>query len=185
VLYAYVFSLTLGAILLGLQVAGHGHDGDAGGSHGAADDAGSPLSTLLSVRFATFTLGFGGAAGLLLSMLTPTSPLVTALVALGVGLASGVIAQLIIRKAVTAGGGASLPAELRGRSAEVLVPFGKGTSGLVRIQVDGRTTDLIAETDEDDMQSGEEVLILETRGASARVTRSPTSQALAITRTKT
>jgi len=173
VLYAYVVSLTLGAILLGFQLVGHSHDG---GSHGDVD-GGSALSTLLSVRFATFVLGFGGAAGLLLSFLTPGSTAVTALIALGVGLASGGLAQAIIKKALQSGGGPSPRPELRGREAVVLVPFTKGKSGLVRVQVEGRTTDLIAETDDEDIQAGEELFILETHDGSARVTRNPLAQA--------
>jgi membrane protein implicated in regulation of membrane protease activity len=176
VLYVYVFGLTLGAILLAFQLFGHTHDG--GDTHTGDHEAGSAISALLSVRFATFVLGFGGAAGLLLTLFGLAGSLVTALAALGVGVTSGLLAQFIVRRAVTSGGGASPPPEIRGRSAAVLVPFGKGTSGLVRIQVEGRTTDLIAETDEDAIESGEEVLILETRGATARVTRSPLSQQL-------
>jgi membrane protein implicated in regulation of membrane protease activity len=173
VIYAYVVSLTLGAILLAVQLVGHGHDV---ASHGhAGDPSDSALASFLSLRTASFVLAFTGAAGLLLSWAGVGVTLAAGLAA-GVGLASGAIAAWVFRRAVTSAGGSTPPLEIRGRSAEVLVPFGKGTSGLVRIQVDGRTTDLIAETDEDDIESGEEVLILDAQGASARVTRSPLSE---------
>ena len=59
-----------------------------------------------------------------------------------------------------------------GKSARVLVPFGKGTTGKVRLRVRGEAIDMVATAvDEGDFSRREEVLVVEVDGTVARVAR--------------
>jgi membrane protein implicated in regulation of membrane protease activity len=142
-----------GTLLVASLVLGLGHH-DAGGGHDGHDHDKGHGDTfgwlpVASVRFWTFFLGFGGLAGTLLTYATGTAWPIVAGASAVVGWASGVGVVSAMRR-VKDGPGSELSAkELRGETAEVLVPIQKGTFGKVRVEAKGRVFDLIAETDED------------------------------------
>jgi membrane protein implicated in regulation of membrane protease activity len=173
-LYVYLFATVLGGVLLGVSaVAGGDHDADAGGFDHAHDTHGA--WGILSLRLWTYLLGFGGLTGLLLTTLTGTAAPVTALLAGGVGVASGVSARAVIRRALRSGGGGTLQQkELVGRSAEVLVPITRGTTGMIRLTVKNQLIDVMATCDEGELSPKDEVLIVDVDAeGQALVTRNP------------
>ncbi len=176
-LYAYLFTTILGGILLGTSlVAGDHHAG--GGGHDAAHDVDGHQGglNLLSLRLWTYVLAFGGATGLCLTLLGAAGVALTGVVAGAVGLTAGVAAQTVIRRALAGGqGGTVRTDELVGHSAEVLVPFGRGATGTVRLIAKNSTVDLLAicEDGEGELGAKEEVLIIGMKDGCAIVTRNP------------
>lgn len=194
---AYLFAAIAGVILLAVALFGGGEHGAAGGvdtdgdgiadapaadipaEHGAGEAHGGgalgALGVLLSLRFWTYTLAFGGLTGLALRYLARVHEPWAALVALACGAASGLIARAIVHRAAVRTGTPPLKTRaLVGRSAAVIVPFEPGTTGKIRVQVDDRTLDLLATTDDPALGSQDEVLIVEVRDdATAHVTRNP------------
>jgi hypothetical protein len=89
------------------------------------------------------------------------------------------MARFVIGRASRAGAsGMVKPADLVGKSAAVVVPFGGSATGKVRVRVAGADVDLLATTDDGEpFDRHDEVLIVEVReGGSALVTRNPTSK---------
>ena len=174
-LYAYVAAAVVGLVLLGASLFGAGHDHAA--AHDAAHADESPMLALLSVRVWTYLLAFGGATGLLLRLVAHAGEPWSAIVAAGVGGVAAVMSRFAIGRAAHAGSpGTVQPADLVGRTADVLVPFAGAATGKIRVRVAGGDLDLLATTDDaETLGPNDEVLILEVRSGSAIVTRSPTS----------
>ena len=197
----YLFGLIVGGILLGASILlggkdsdGDGHaDGDADKDKGGIDKAldkgidkglgageseggqgtfDAFLWTFASIRFWTFFLAFFGMTGLALTALD-TSTLVTLFAAIGMGLVTGVGAVQIIRAlAADTTSSSARSSDYVGKTVKVRVPFEKGAQGQVRVQVKGSTVDVLATTDDDTpFKSGEEALIIEMDGTTARVAR--------------
>ena len=55
----------------------------------------------------------------------------------------------------------------------MLVPVSRRAHGKVRIELKGQTVDLLATTDEDDLEAGDMVLVEEVDSGTARVGRPP------------
>jgi hypothetical protein len=147
---AFGGTLLVASIFLGLgnHDVDHAADGDAGPSHAEGHGDSFGWLPITSVRFWTFFLGFGGLAGTALTYFGDTSRLVVGGVALAVGWLSG-LGMVVALKKVRDGAGSELdPKDLRGETAEVMVPVGPGNHGKVRVDAKGRVFDLIAETDE-------------------------------------
>ncbi|MCC7538331.1 MAG: hypothetical protein IT379_19050 [Deltaproteobacteria bacterium] len=182
-LYAYIFSLVVGGILLAASILlggkdphvegnleGHGDADKGGGEHG---DAGL-LGLFLSLRFWTFFAAFFGLTGVLMRGLAvlpgEIGPLAAAV---GMGLVSGLAVQLVVRKI----GRSSLNSAIGvddfvGQSAKVVLPVARGDVGKVRVTVKGQDIDVIATTDDDEkLEAQEEVLVVEMREGTARVAR--------------
>ncbi len=192
VLYAYLFGMILGGVMLGASLIGGGHHGldhDAGGDGGDGDVAGGHDASagetneavafalrMVSIRALTYLLAFGGVTGLLLRTVAHTSEPLTALVSLAVGAVAGAFAQTLFRRAARSGAGGTVTnADLVGRSGDVVVPFARGQTGKVRVHVKGSDVDLLAITDDSrPIEAREEVLVVEMREGSALVTRNPT-----------
>jgi membrane protein implicated in regulation of membrane protease activity len=175
-LYLYLFTTILGGALLGGSLFAGDHHGGGDGGHDAGHDADHPTTglNLFSLRLWTYVLAFGGATGLALTLLTPVGAVITGVCAGAVGLTAGVTAQTVIRRALKAGqGGTVRTDELVGRSAEVLVPIGKGATGTVRLLAKNSTIDLLATCDEGELSAKEEVLIVGMKDGQAIVTRNP------------
>jgi membrane protein implicated in regulation of membrane protease activity len=180
---AYLFMAVAGAILLAASLFGGGEDHDL--DHGSADgdvdpadsvaDSAHATSILRSFRFWTYLLAFGGFTGVLLRTLAGLGEPWTALLSFGCGAVAALFSQILIRKAVATGpSGTVKTATLVGRSGAVLVPFERGATGKIRVQVNDTMVDLLATTDDDTLGSKDEVLIVEVRdGTTAHVTRSP------------
>ena len=89
-LLTYLFCLLAGGVLIALSL-----DGDSGAD---ADGAGGNLSLLFSTPFWSFGLCGFGLCGLLLSLLTRSGTVVpTVVLALGMGLAMGLVAARLLR----------------------------------------------------------------------------------------
>jgi membrane protein implicated in regulation of membrane protease activity len=194
----YVFSLVLGAILLGASLFGGGdHDTDApdgeldahadgdGGhqlaEHGHAHgDLGGVLFLFLSLRFWTFFAAGFGLSGLVIDLLGLAPALVSLCVALGMGLAVGLGAAAAFRVfSQQELGSVAGSHDYIGLSARVLLPFGKGQTGKVRLELKGTTVDVLASTDEQiPFAANEAALVVEMQGTTAFVTRIAPSREL-------
>jgi membrane protein implicated in regulation of membrane protease activity len=173
VVYVYLAAAVVGAVLLVASLFGAGHDHDAG--HDAAGEHASPAFALLSVRVWTYVLAFGGATGLLLRFVAHVGEPWRAVASLAVGAVAAALARAVIGRASRAGASGTVKAgDLVGRTAGVVVPFGTGATGKVRLRVAGSEVDLLATTDDSEpLGPEEEVLILELKDGEAVVTRNP------------
>jgi membrane protein implicated in regulation of membrane protease activity len=175
VLYAYLGAAVVGAVLLLASVLGAGHD------HAAAHDAddASPALALLSVRVWTYFLTFGGLTGVLLRLVARAHEPLSGIGASVVGIGAAAIARTLIgRAAGEAPSGTVRPADLVGKTGDVVVPFGGKATGKVRVRVGGADVDLLATTDDGEpLERHDEVLVVEVReGSTALVTRNPTAK---------
>ncbi len=181
-LSVYIACLVFGGIFIGASLVG-GHHGDGQGGHDGHDGHGheghhgphTSLLPFLSLRFWTFSLGFFGLAG---AVLTATGALPLALVPVvagGVGLSSGYgAARLLGSLARRPVGLVASSASHVGREGKLLLPVDKGQRGKVRLEIGGVSTDLIAETDAAEaLSAGTIVLVVGMRDAVAVVERSP------------
>lgn len=182
---AYLFALVVALGVLLVQIAAGGRDAhhdislapDPPGhaAHGPLVDGEPALWTLfLSLRFWTFfALGFG-LSGSLLHFLSLASPLSTALLAAGTGLASGLFAALAFRLVGrSAANTVTAASQAVGRVGRVVVPCGRGLTGQVRVELGGGSVDLLASTEEESIARGEAVLVEDVRDDVARVSRRP------------
>lgn len=194
-IYAYLFALILGGVLLtaSILLGGHG-EGDAGADVDADADADpgghdhlpvladhpgdisgfDAFWALRSLRFWTFFLAFFGLTGLVLDGLgLVDSALVSALVALGMGAGTGFVAAGLLRWLGRDESGAiASSGDYVGKTARVLVPVRKGGVGKVRLELRGSSVDVLATTDEEPgFAAQERALIIEMDGSRARLAR--------------
>jgi len=174
-MYVYLCCAIVGGALLIASLALGGHHGAADSHGGHTDgDSASPATLLFSLRFWTYLLAFGGAVGLALRGLAGTSEPWCGLLAGGVGLASGIVAQVVMtRLGGNQRGGTVQAAELVGKTGQLLLAVGKGQSGTVRVSVGNALVDLIAVSDDETLAAREEVLIVDVKDGTATVTRNP------------
>jgi membrane protein implicated in regulation of membrane protease activity len=153
----YVMSLIVGGGLLLLSlVAGAeagGADGlDGGGLEGTESGEGSVGSALplASMFFWTFFLAFFGLTGVLLSTLArDAGTLLTILLAVGMGTGAGLIAARVLRRLGRAEVDSSVrPIDVVGRLGRVVVPVGREQPGKIRVELKGRTVELLAYGDD-------------------------------------
>jgi membrane protein implicated in regulation of membrane protease activity len=180
-IYLYLFALVVGGVLLGASMLLGGHaDGEVHAGGGGAEPVGhdgphgpeSFFYTVLSLRFWTFFLAFFGLTGFLFEGLglVPWTWL-SAAIALVMGLAAGAGAMWIIRKVQRdTTNSAVSSSDYIGKTARVLVGFGKGEVGKVRLEVKGSTIDLLAmPIDDKSFAIKDEVLVVEMDGVHAKV----------------
>jgi membrane protein implicated in regulation of membrane protease activity len=193
-IYVYLFTVIVGAVLLGASIllGGGGHDADVDadadadldahadgvekemGGHG---DASGFLTTFLTLRFWTFFFAFFGLTGLSLELLDLVgNEWITLAISLVMGLGIGTGAMAALRKlSADTSGKAVESSDYIGKTARVLVPI-RGTGvGKVRVELKGSSIDLLASgvegEDEEQFEGREEVLIVEMDGSRARVAR--------------
>jgi membrane protein implicated in regulation of membrane protease activity len=187
-IYAYVFALVLGGVLLAASMdlggkdvdGGHGdhdvggdHDADHGDAHG---DLGGFFAVLGSMRFWTFFATFFGLTGLVLEGLELTANLWVARgLAIGVGYLSGwATVRILSHLAASESGVAAGVDDYVGRSGEVLIRVAPGSLGKVRIELKGTTVDVLAIIEDDEvLEAGSHALIVEMRGTQALVSKIP------------
>lgn len=183
-IYVYIFALIVGGLLLGASLILGAHaDHDASpDAHGGAEPAasGDPqgiesfLVWIVSVRFWTFFAAFFGLTGLLLDGfgLVGSSWLAGGL-AVGMGAFAGFFASWLVRvMTAESSNSAVMASDYVGKSGRLLVGFGPGSVGKVRIEVKGSTIDLLCVAmDEHTYEAKDEVLIVEMDGTRARVAR--------------
>jgi hypothetical protein len=174
--FLYWLSLIVGGGLLALSFVGDatGHDTDAGSDHAHSGD----WSQILSLRNATYFLFGFGATGVLLRMFWGDRyTLMTTLAAL----AAGLIAWLVSGAAFTYlqrtdVGHMHGDKWLVGRTAEVLIPLSRESTGKISVTRAGQTQDLLAkphDEEETDPSSWRSVMVVEVRDGIALVTPSP------------
>jgi membrane protein implicated in regulation of membrane protease activity len=153
----YIASLIIGGglLLISLLFGGEAGGADAPGGGGLegleAGDGGSLGSALplASLFFWTFFLAFFGLAGVLLSLLTrEAGTLLIGGLSTGTGLIAGLLAARVLRSL----GRAEVDSGVRlddmvGRLGRVVVPVGREQPGKVRVELKGRTIDLLAYSD--------------------------------------
>ncbi len=134
-------------------------DADADGGDGGVDvetRVGKKYRPWFSFKFYTFAACFFGMTGLLLTLVGQGES------ALGIGLSSalGLVAGLgvsyMLHYADKESGSnrAAGERDFLGAQARVLLPIEKGERGRVRVRIEGRTVDLRAETESDDVVLG-------------------------------
>ncbi len=183
---AYVFSLVVGGVFLGVSAllgakdadAGHGdggHDGAHDGGHDKDSGADGDVAWLpwFSLQFWMFAMAFFGLTGTVLEGFGIAGTIVTAPTAIALGIGSGLAASYALHKLkhdkVESNVGAS---DFIGRNATVLLPVQKNQTGKIRVQVKGQLIDLVAVTDDvDPIVAKDEVLVIEMREATAVVER--------------
>lgn len=179
-LVVYLTSLIVGGSLLSISLfaGGHGdvdadggveghdaHDGDV--KDGDAPTSGAALDVLhgwlpvTSMRFWTFFLAFFGLVGTALLLASPLSVALTAIPAAGVGYLSGVVAVRVLRALAGQQIGTTLAAgDLVGEVGQLLLPVGPGQPGKMRLQVAGRTVELVAESEDETLDIGDSAVVL-------------------------
>jgi membrane protein implicated in regulation of membrane protease activity len=155
--------------------AGHGTDGAASADgHDAPGGFESFLVAFLSMRFWTFFLAFFGLTGVVLDGLglVPSST-VAGVLALGMGLFAGRGAVwFMARVRADDSNSAASAKDYVGKTGRVLVAFGPGQTGKVRVEVRGSTMDLLATPiDDATFALREEVIVVEVEGTGAKVAR--------------
>jgi membrane protein implicated in regulation of membrane protease activity len=150
-------------------------DGDAehaleAGSHGGlAHGAMDTVGVFLSMRFWTFALMAFGMVGSLLHYLDLSGFGLSLALSIASGLVSGLTAALIFRALKGSISSAMGQDDTVGKMAKVTVPLRKGSLGKVRVVVKGKQVDMLATTDAESIQTGDEVVVVEFRGEHAFV----------------
>jgi len=185
VVVVYVGSLLFGGVLIAASFFGAGHDADvhAGGDtgHGSGDghdqSQASAILSLFGLRFWSFGAAFFGLTGVILHLiggpaLAVAAPLISGGVGVAAGLGASTAFRTLARDTIGQVKGASA---LVGREGRLLLPVARTQRGKVRMPVPGGGhVDLLAESDDDDaLDAGVEVLIVEVRGNVAIVERAP------------
>ena len=181
----YVGSLLFGGVLIAASFFGAGHDTDvhAGGDtgHGSGDghdqSQASAILSLFGLRFWSFGAAFFGLTGAVLHViggpaLAVAAPLISGGVGVAAGLGASTAFRALARDTIGQVKGASA---LVGREGRLLLPVARTQRGKVRMPVPGGGhVDLLAESDDDEaLDAGVEVLIVEVRGNVAMVERAP------------
>ncbi len=193
-IYLYLFALVLGGILLGTSMLLGGSEGGAddgladadmevehgsdahpvADGHDASGGFESFLVAFLSMRFWTFSLAFFGLTGVVLNGFgLVTSTFVSAVIATAMGVCSGMGAVWIMRRVRADDSNSAAHAQdFVGKTGRVMVGFGPGQTGKVRVEVRGSTIDVLAvPIDETTFGTKEEVIIVEMEGTRAKVAR--------------
>ncbi len=155
--------------------ADHDHGHDHGHGHAVADGHGDVtgfFTIFASLRFWTFFLCFGGAAGLLLTLLS--QPAVSTGIVAGVfGFFCGTVAAWTVRKLARGQLSSAMGAEdWVGRSATVVLPVSAVRNGKIRLDLDGEVKEILASTSAEDgeIAIGADVIVVEMDDGVAKVT---------------
>lgn len=191
--YLYLFSFALGGILLLASIFLGDKDGGAGDSdtgdadadagpsqgidHGVLDSHGSVaglFTAFLSLRFWMFFLAFFGLTGLTLDGLDliESSP-VALVISLAMGLVTGQVTVAVFRSLSASETSTAASAhDYVGKSGRVLVSFGPGSLGKLRLTLKGTTVDVLATSDDErPFASGDEAMVIQMNDTTAMVAR--------------
>ena len=140
-------------------------------SDAAHGDAAGFLTAFLSLRFWTFALTFFGLTGVVLTGLALASSGAAAglAVAMGIGTGQGAVAAF---RALgnTKDSEAATTRDYVGLTGRVLLGFGPGQKGKVRVVVKNTTVDLLATSDEKvPFETGDQALVVQLEGHTAIV----------------
>lgn len=183
-LSAYIFSLVVGGGILALTFFGDFFDSDVDADAGIDLDGeadvlsdGSEIAKLLSLRSLVYTLfGFGGAGVVLHLIWGGAQPLLTALIAGGMGLGSGVLVSTVFGYLKrTEAGAIQGERALVGLSGKVLMAIPDGETGAVRIRSGERQYRMRARADippgaAQTLEAGRSVVVVDVKDGVALVT---------------
>jgi membrane protein implicated in regulation of membrane protease activity len=182
----YLIALLVGGFLLALSMFGGGHDADADVSADADVDADADIDgghdgfdaalawlPVASLRFWTFFAAFFGLTGLVLDLGKLTGPWLGLGLATGVGYLCGASMTAIVRRLRRERVDSSLSADdCVGETARVVLPVSSGRAGKIRLEIKGRTIELVAETDEEsELAVGQSCMVYEIKDGHAVVAR--------------
>ncbi|MDE2784638.1 MAG: hypothetical protein OXK77_16920 [Gemmatimonadota bacterium] len=183
-LAAYIFSLVVGGGLLALNLCGDFLDSDVDADAGIdldgdadAISGGSEIAKLLSLRSLVYALfGFGG-AGLVLHMIwAGAQPVLTALIAGGMGLGSGALVSTVFGYLKrTEAGEIQGERALVGLSGRIVMAIGDGETGAVRIRSGERQYQMRARADPPSgavqaLEAGRAIVVVDVKDGVALVT---------------
>ncbi|MYB06391.1 MAG: hypothetical protein F4Y07_00370 [Gemmatimonadetes bacterium] len=183
-LAAYIFSLVVGGGLLALNLFGDFLDSDVDADAGIdldgdadAISGGSEIAKLLSLRSLVYALfGFGG-AGLVLHMIwAGAQPVLTALIAGGMGLGSGALVSTVFGYLKrTEAGEIQGERALVGLSGRIVMAIGDGETGAVRIRSGERQYQMRARADPPSgavqaLEAGRAIVVVDVKDGVALVT---------------
>jgi membrane protein implicated in regulation of membrane protease activity len=200
-LVVYLSSLIVGGSLLSFSIFSGGHDADGDfdtdldadasvdgfeaesadvdGGHDDLHDFGAldVWLPLTSLRFWTFFLAFFGLVGTALALASPMALTLTLVPSAGVGYLSGISAVRVLRVLSRQQIGAALDIEgLVGEVGQLLLPVAPGQDGKILLEVAGRTLELTAESDDEELKLGDSAVVLGVReGGSVWVGRASAS----------
>jgi membrane protein implicated in regulation of membrane protease activity len=141
----YVISLVIGGGLLLLSLLSGGEGEALEGLEEGGEGLGSVLP-VTSLFFWTFFFAFFGLTGALMSLLAPeVGALLIAGLSVGVGMGVALVAARVLRglRRVQVDSSVQL-GDVVGRLGRVVVPVGPKQPGKVRVELKGRTVDLLA-----------------------------------------
>jgi membrane protein implicated in regulation of membrane protease activity len=145
-----------------------------GGKDLQHDGETSALALFLSTRFWIFaSLAFGMSGGLI-HVFALAGTITTFIIAALSGFASGLFAVLVfqaIKRSSTPTSPSS--SDAIGQIGRVLVTCKRGGMGKVRVELRGHSVDMLATTDDTEIRRGEQILIEDVDGHTARVSRRP------------
>lgn len=183
-LAAYIFSLVVGGGLLALNLFGDFLDSDVDADAGIdldgdadAISGGSEIARLLSLRSLVYALfGFGG-AGLVLHLIwAGAQPVLTALIAGGMGLGSGALVSTVFGYLKhTEAGEIKGERALVGLSGKIVMAIGDGETGAVRIRSGERQYQMRARADLPSgaaraLEAGRAIVVVDVKDGVALVT---------------
>jgi membrane protein implicated in regulation of membrane protease activity len=181
----YLIALLVGGFLLALSMFG-GHDADADVGADADVDADADIDgghdgfdaalawlPVASLRFWTFFAAFFGLTGLVLDLGKLTGPWLGLGLAASVGYLCGASMTAIVRRLRRERVDSSLSADdCVGETARVVLPVSSGRAGKIRLEIKGRTIELVAETDEEsELAVGQSCMVYEIKDGHAVVAR--------------
>lgn len=148
-------------------------DADADGDMDIEGSQRKRFRPWLSFKFYTYTFGFFGLTGVLLSLLGRGDSIVGISVSAVMGLLVGLSAAYLLHWANKGSeeGRAAGEADFAGSTGKILLPVQKGQRGRVRVRLGGRSVDLRAETQEEGvvLDLNEEVFVLGVKDGVAQV----------------
>ena len=151
-------------------------DADFDADHSSGLDIDTDAEALwlpfLSMRFWTFGFASFGLSGTLLTLLS-VNAVISAVFAAFMGISMGWLVAWVFRKLKKSSvGGQTSTASLRGSEASVLLSIGPEKTGKIRLLMEDRHVDLIAQTrDEALIERNEKVLIVSVDDGIAQVTK--------------
>ncbi|MXV95627.1 MAG: hypothetical protein F4Z92_07140 [Gemmatimonadetes bacterium] len=183
-LAAYIFSLVVGGGLLALNLFGDFLDSDVDADAGIdldgdadAISGGSEIAKLLSLRSLVYALfGFGGAGLVLHIIWAGAQPVLTALIAGGMGLGSGALVSTVFGYLKrTEAGEIQGERALVGLSGRIVMAIGDGETGAVRIRSGERQYQMRARADPPSgavqaLEAGRAIVVVDVKDGVALVT---------------
>ena len=147
-------------------------DADGEGLSDVETRIGKKYRPWFSFKFYTYTLGFFGLTGVLLTLVGTAEPLGAMLSAM-MGLIAGFGVSYLLHYADkdSASNRATTDRDFLGAQAEVLLPIKKGDRGRIRVQMGGRTVDMRAETEDEGvvLDMNDECFVLDIEDGVAKV----------------